>query len=53
MAVPTTTYESMSREDLIRECKNKQAVINYLNAPPEFHYEFNPRGKLIAVVFKE
>lgn len=31
MAVPMFTYEALSREELIRECKNKQAVINHLN----------------------
>jgi len=31
MPTPIFTYEALSREELIRECKNKQAVINRLN----------------------
>lgn len=45
MAMPIFTYESMSREELIRECKNKQAVINDLNErldlPPSERIESN------------
>jgi hypothetical protein len=31
MATPVFTYESMSRDELVRECRNKQALINRLN----------------------